>query len=305
MPYNSIIILGPTASGKTKLAAHIAYALQGQIISVDSRQVYRQMNIGTGKDYSEYTIHEKNIPFHLIDTMNAGEQYNVHQFKTDATWAIKTILEQQQLPILCGGTGLYMDALLQPMQYTSVPRNDMLRAQLQSSTSAQLLDMFQQLPTCSYTHLADTSTDKRLVRAIEIIQYIHQHGEPVPAHTLLQPLIIGLHLPLQQRRARIANRLLTRLENGLIDEVEQLLKTLKPERLIYYGLEYKYVTLYLQGILSLDALKEQLTIAIQQYAKRQMTYFRKMEKDGKKIEWIDATLPIDELVKQVINLFNN
>jgi tRNA dimethylallyltransferase len=285
---NLIVILGPTASGKTKLAAGIAAALRTEIISADSRQVYQQMDIGTGKDLDEFTVNGYHIPHHLIDIIPAGERYHIHQFTTDFFAAFNHVQSLNKTPILCGGTGLYMDAILSNYEYTSVPINEDLRVQLQTHTKPELEKLFSALAAHPYKKNVDTSTTKRLIRGIEIITYLHQHSFTPTPFPKVNPIIFGTHVSVEKRRANIKKRLLDRLQNGLVEEVENLLKTISKEQLVYYGLEYKFVTLFLTGVLSYEHMQQQLLVAIQQYAKRQMTYFRKMERDGKHIIWIDA-----------------
>ncbi len=299
MQPNLIVILGPTASGKTKLAAHLAHALHTDIISADSRQVYREMNIGTGKDLSEYTIHNEQIPYHLIDILNAGERYHIHQFTNDFFDAFHNIHQQHKTPILCGGTGLYIDAILSNYEYTGVPINEELRVQLSTFSKTELEKIFSELPPHAYKKKVDISTTKRLIRGIEIITYLHQHHFTPTPFPKVHPIIFGTHVSLQKRRENIEKRLTERLQNGLVEEVEKLLKTISKEQLVYYGLEYKFVTLYLTGELTYDQLHQQLLVAIQQFAKRQMTYFRKMEREGKQILWIDASQTIEKQLLEI------
>lgn len=287
-----LVILGPTASGKTRLAVQMAYRLisEGQpaeIISADSRQVYRGMNIGTGKDLIEYCVDEQAIPYHLIDIVEAGESYNVFRYQQDFDRAMADILGRGAVPILCGGSGLYIEAALRPDALLAVAPDEILRAELGTLTDQELLNRFAQTPS-AYSAKADTSTRKRLIRAIEIGTYLNAHPDATPAPRPPLPLyrVIGLDLPVALRRQRISHRLRDRLQNGLIEEVEQLLKAgILPEKLIFYGLEYNYVTRYILGQLTYDELVIQLETAIHQFAKRQMTYFRKMEREGLAIEW--------------------
>lgn len=286
-----LVILGPTASGKTRLAVQLAQQLIGEgrpaeLISADSRQVYRGMDIGTGKDIAEYTVDGQTIPYHLIDIVEAGEAYNVFQYQQDFDRAMQDILSRNAVPILCGGSGLYIEAALRPEAMLAVPPNDGLRAALDTLTDAQLHDRFRQVPSdCSAK--ADTSTRKRLIRAIEVGTYLSTHPDALPRLRLALPpyRVFGLNPPVNVRRERISRRLHDRLQHGLIEEVEQLLQHISPEKLIYYGLEYKYVTQYVLGQLPYTDMVNQLETAIHQFAKRQMTYFRKMERDGLVIEW--------------------
>ncbi len=304
--YNLIVILGPTASGKTKLAAALAHQLHTHIISADSRQVYKRMNIGTGKDYDDYTINNQTIPYHLIDILEPGERYNLHEFMRDFFATFKQLQTQQISPILCGGTGLYIDSVLRNLTYASVPNNQDIRKSIAHLTHPELTAYFNQMPLTDFTPKADLSTLKRTIRAIEINHYLQHHTFTVPVTPDIKPIIFGLDVSLELRRSRITQRLQHRLKNGLIDEVEQLLKEgITHEQLQYYGLEYKFVSQYLLGLMSKEALEELLNIAIQQFAKRQMTYFRKMEKDGHVIHWIDASFDVHEQLKQVQAILNS
>jgi len=299
-----IIILGPTASGKTKLAASLAKTLQSEIISADSRQVYSNMNIGTGKDYDEYLIDNYKIPTHLIDIVPVGNAYHIDQFKNDFKASFNSITAKSKIPILCGGSGLYIDAVISNYQFTAVPKNEQLRQQLVEKNRDELIQIFSSMPPSEFTSVADTSTTKRLIRAIEITTFLMHHPLPKVANPVKNPIIFGLNLPLRTRRENIEKRLKYRLQNGLIEEVQQLLKQFSPEQLIYYGLEYKYVTHYLTQKMAVAELETQLTAAIQQYAKRQMTYFRKMERDGKIIHWIDASQPPQNQLTELITILN-
>lgn len=292
--YNLLTILGPTACGKTTFAVQAALALDGEIISADSRQVYRGMNIGTGKDLTEYSVHGEKIPTHLIDIVDAGYQYNVYEFQRDFVHAFNDISQRGKLPILCGGTGLYLETALQGYRMQEVPENAALREQLADKPLVELeyiLKQYKPLHNCT-----DIDTAKRAIRAIEIADYYQYNPEKErAAYPTLHPLILGLAINRDARRQRITKRLNERLDEGLVDEVRHLLeKGLSPESLIYYGLEYKYVTLYLTGILTHEQMVEQLEIAIHQFAKRQMTWFRGMERRGIFIRWIDATMPLEE-----------
>ncbi|WP_158799572.1 tRNA (adenosine(37)-N6)-dimethylallyltransferase MiaA [Pedobacter sp. L105] len=285
-----LIILGPTASGKTKLAVNMADVLGGEIISADSRQVYRDMDIGTGKDLLEYHLNGHDIPYHLINIREAGGTYNVNAFKEDFYEVLGQLKIKQKLPILCGGTGMYIHSLLQNHQYTAIPVNETLRAELPLHDIQALRDHLAVYPL-SMTAQADLSSAKRLIRAIEIADYLQHHSFTEAVFPELDPLIIGLAGSVESRRERILKRLEERFEEGLIDEVAGLIRSgVDPEVLRFYGLEYKFVTDYLQNRLNFEDLKEQLYIAIRQFAKRQMTFFRKMEKDGVKITWLDTDL---------------
>lgn len=284
-----LVILGPTASGKTSLAVQMARQLDGEVLSADSRQVYRGMTIGTGKDLAEYSAGGPPVPYHLIDIVDAGADYNVFQYQRDFDVALADVLSRGKTPIVCGGSGLYIEAALRPEAMLPIPPNEGLRAELDQLTDDQLLSRFRADPS-PYTPLADTSTRKRLIRAIEIGTYLNAPERlgnvPTLQRTLPPYRVIGLNPPVPIRRERISRRLRDRLQHGLIEEVGQLLDAgIRPEKLIFYGLEYKFVTEYLLGTLPYDAMVGQLETAIHQFAKRQMTFFRKLERDGLAIEW--------------------
>lgn len=298
-----LIILGPTASGKTKLAVRAASEFGGEVISADSRQVFKGMDIGTGKDLSEYNLLGKAIPYHLINIREAGEQYNVNAFKDDFYAIYSRLTLVNTLPVLCGGTGMYIHSLLQDQSYTAIPVNQDLRDSLPAHDIIALRNLLTAYPASSTAH-ADLSSAKRLVRAIEIAEYLQHHHLAVTEHPALNPLVIGLKTEVEQRRSRILKRLNERFNEGLIEEVADLLKQgVSADMLIFYGLEYKFVTSYLQNELTLPELKEKLYIAICQFAKRQMTFFRKMEKDGVVINWLDAELGTEELMASLTKLY--
>ena len=298
-----LIILGPTASGKTKLAVSVADILDGEIISADSRQVFKDMDLGTGKDLHEYQIGEKLVPYHLINIREAGESYNVNSFKDDFYQIFEHLNQQHKVPVLCGGTGMYMHSILQNHQYTAVPVNEELRTSLSAFDIDALRKVLAGYPAALTAH-ADLSSAKRLVRAIEIAAYLQQHTLTAENRPLLNPLVIGLAGEVDSRRERIYQRLNERFDNGLIAEVEGLLaRGVSAEKLIFYGLEYKFITEYLQNKLTLPDLKEKLYIAIRQFAKRQMTFFRKMEKDGIMINWLDSSSGTAQLTQEVIKLY--
>lgn len=283
------------------MATHLAYKVNGEIISADSRQVYRGMSIGTGKDLGEYIVNNQPIPYHLIDNVEAGDSYNVHRFQQDFQQAYSSILQRGRTPILCGGTGLYIEAILKQHQFTSIPVDEKLREALSHYSDEELLHKFNSTPS-SYTPLADTSTRKRLMRAIEIALFLQHHPLSVISYPSINYQIFGLNLPVEERRARITQRLYERLQNGMIEEVKELLEQgISTEKLIYYGLEYKFITEYLLGTLEYNTMVERLNIAIHQFAKRQMTFFRKMERDGMKIHWLDALLPTEKLIEIILN----
>jgi tRNA dimethylallyltransferase len=304
-PYNLIVILGPTASGKTKLAASISNSLHAEIISADSRQVYRDMNIGTGKDYADYTINRTTIKHHLIDIVEAGAHYHLHQYMQDFTTVYQSIRNQNKIPVLCGGTGLYIDAVLKGYEYASVPINEELRNSLKEKSHEELIHLFKSLTATNYTPLADISTVKRTIRAIEICSYLLQNKHSITPKFVIKPIVFGLNPDVNIRRKKIEERLELRLQNGLIEEVQTLLnKGVSGDKLFFYGLEYKFVMQYLKGELSIEELKAKLTIAIQQFAKRQMTFFRKMERDGLTIHWIDGSLSLKEQSDYLLKTLN-
>lgn len=298
-----LIILGPTASGKTKLAVKLAEALKGEIISADSRQIFRGMDIGTGKDLSEYVVNGKVIPYHLIDIKEAGERYNVNEFKEDFFAVFQKLTDQSVLPILCGGTGMYVHSILQNHEYTAIPVNSELRDTLKELDNELLRNKLSAYPS-EFTKQADQSSHKRMIRAIEIAEYLMHHDLQAIERPVIDPLVIGLTSDVELRRQKVINRLELRFNEGMIDEVKKLIaEGVTKEDLIFYGLEYKFIAAYLFDELSYSELKERLAIAICQFAKRQMTFFRKMEKDGIKINWFKTELNPDELFDSVLSTF--
>lgn len=305
-----ITILGPTACGKTAVATQLAARIgDAEIISADSRQVFRGMDIGTGKDLNEFTIHHSSftiqIPYHLIDIAEAGTKYSVFEFQRDFLQAYNDICSREKTPILCGGTGLYIESVLRAYKLVEVPVNPPLRAELEGKSLEELTAL---LSTYKRLHnTTDVDTARRAIRAIEIEEYYRQHriDETQPFPTL-HSLTIGLDVPRELRRQRITARLHRRLEEeGMVEEVQRLLDSGIPtETLISYGLEYRYLTLYLTGQLTRDEMVRQLEIAIHQFAKRQMTYFRGMERRGVSIHWIDATRDVKDMVDDIITLMN-
>jgi tRNA dimethylallyltransferase len=299
--YNLLIILGPTASGKTQFAAEMAFRLNGEIISADSRQVYRRMNLGTGKDYDDYNVNDTEIPVHLIDIHEPGYKYNVYEFQQDFFKVYNEIVKSDKMPILCGGTGLYIEAVTKQYKLLSVPVNALLRNELEKKSLEEL-----KIILGSYKKLhnkTDTDTKKRAIRAIEIEEYYLNHPESKLNLPVLYPKYIGMKCDREQRRVRITERLKLRLQSGMIDEVEVLIKEgIGHEDLIYYGLEYKYITLYLTGKIGYDEMFSQLNVAIHQFAKRQMTWFRKMERDGCPIYWINTNLPMNEKIEMATDI---
>lgn len=289
-----LIILGPTASGKTKLAVNLANELGAEIISADSRQIFKGMDIGTGKDLDEYLINSNQIPFHLIDIKDAGEKYNVNLFKEDFYKSLQSIRENHSLPILCGGTGMYIHSILQNHELTAVPIDETLRAELVRHSKDILVHQLSSYPE-NLRKNVDYSSSKRLIRAIEIAEYFKKNDFIKLDRPIINPFVIGLKSEVEIRRKKILDRLETRLNTGLIEEVEGLIANgIGIDILNFYGLEYKFIAAYLTNQIDLQTLKERLGTAICQYAKRQMTFFRKMEKDGVKINWLNAN---DEFLK--------
>jgi tRNA dimethylallyltransferase len=299
MKYNLITILGPTATGKTGLAAHLAAKINGEIISADSRQVYRGMDLGTGKDYADYFVDGVEIPSHLVDIEEAGVHYNVFRFQTDFIRVFNEIQSRNKFPVLCGGSGLYIEAVLKNYRLTEVPPNRELRKELEGKNLEELTEILKNLKPKLHNH-TDVETDRRAIRAIEIEKYYAENPQFDSTFPEIRSLNIGIDFDRELRRQRITTRLKQRLDEGMLDEVRKLLDSgLTPEQLIYYGLEYKYLTLHLTGKLSYDEMFRQLEIAIHQFAKRQMTWFRGMEKRGTKIYWIDGHLPMEEKVGKI------
>ena len=302
-----ITILGPTASGKTPVAARLAVEIDGEVISADSRQVYRRMDIGTGKDLADYVFDDNLIPYHLIDIREPGTKYNLFEYQQDFFDAYQDIRSRGKVPILCGGTGLYIEAVLKGYHLSPVPQNQELRNRLEGKSLAELTQMLTELKqkTGSNMHnTTDVDSCQRAIRAIEIETYNIEHPTPRRELPPVDSIIIGIDIDRELRREKITRRLKARLDEGMVDEVKALLEEgISPEDLIYYGLEYKFVTEYLIGQTSYDEMFTRLEIAIHQFAKRQMTWFRGMERRGFKINWIDATFPMDEkieIIKQLI-----
>ncbi len=299
--YDLIAILGPTASGKTSFAATLAYELDTEIISADSRQIYREMDLGTGKDLADYTVNGKQIPYHLIDIAEPGYKYNVFEYQRDFLNAYQSIKQKGRLPVLCGGTGLYLESVLKGYQLIPVPENPELRTRLAGKTLEELTDILSNYKTLHNS--TDVDTAKRAIRAIEIEEYYATHDLSAREFPSINSLIIGVDIDRELRREKITKRLRQRLDEGMVEEIRQLLnKGIQPEDLIYYGLEYKYLTLYVTGEISFEEMFKQLEIAIHQFAKRQMTWFRGMERKGFKIHWIQASMPTDEKIELVKKL---
>lgn len=299
--YELITILGPTASGKTSLAAALAAKLDTEIISGDSRQVYREMDIGTGKDLADYIVDGKQIPYHLIDIRDAGEKYNVFEYQHDFHKAFDLIRNKGKLPILCGGTGMYIEAVLKGFKLLDVPQNPSLRESLKGKSLQELEQILASYKTLH--NKTDVDSAQRAIRAIEIEEYYKKEAPDKNEYNPINSLIIGVNIDRELRRAKISKRLRDRLDEGMVDEIRSILQSgVKPEDLIYYGLEYKFLTQYIIGELTYEEMVSQLEIAIHQFAKRQMTWFRGMERRGFSIHWIDATLPMKEKIQQITEL---
>jgi len=304
MKNNCIVILGPTASGKTHLACNLAYHLNGEIISADSRQVYKHLDIGTGKDLNEYVINGEKINYHLIDVFEPGEQFYLHDFIRELKIAFDKITAQNKLPIICGGTGLYLDTLRKDFSFTQIKENENLRKELEELSKEDLIKKLK-----SYNHQesqnVDLNSKKRLIRAIEIAEHFkNTEAKLEPASLPYHPYYIGIISEVEKRRGLIYKRLISRLNNGLIEEVEILLANgITHERLQFLGLEYKFISLYLQQKISKEELILQLSTAINQFAKRQMTWFRRMEKEGVKINWVEKTFDVEQVVSEIKNHF--
>ena len=303
MKYDLITILGPTASGKTPLAAALADRLGAEIISGDSRQVYRRMDLGTGKDLVDYTVEGRQVPYHLIDIVEPGYKYNVFEYQRDFLKAYQEITAKNKLPILCGGTGMYIESVLKGYRLLPVPENPELRTSLEGKSLEELTGIL-----AGYKKLhnsTDVDTAKRAIRAIEIEEYYKQQPLEYREFPSLKSLIIGVDIDRELRREKITRRLKQRLDEGMVEEVRGLLaEGIDPENLIYYGLEYKFLTQYAIGELTFEEMFHQLEIAIHQFAKRQMTWFRGMERRGFTIHWLDATLSMEEKIEQITKLIN-
>ena len=314
-----ITILGPTASGKTPVAAHLAAEIGGEIISADSRQVYRRMDIGTGKDLADYIVDGRQIPYHLIDIREPGTKYNLFEYQQDFLDAYEDIRSRGAVPILCGGTGLYIEAVLKGYHLSPVPQNQELRDSLEGKSLTELTEMLTELKAKTGSNMhntTDVDSCQRAIRAIEIETYNLEHPTPRRELPPVDSIIIGLDIDRELRREKITRRLKARLEERqqvgasagmtMVDEVKALLdEGIPADDLIYYGLEYKFVTEYLTGKTTYDEMVTRLEIAIHQFAKRQMTWFRGMERRGFHINWIDATLPMEDKVAKIIQIVNS
>ncbi len=301
MKYDIITILGPTASGKTSLATRLALMMgNAEIISADSRQVYRGMDIGTGKDLADYEIEGVSIPYHLIDIADAGEKYNLFQFQQDFWNAYNDIRSRGKFPILCGGTGLYIESVLKSYKMVPVPENPQLRQELEGRSLEELTELLSTYKSLHNT--TDVDTPKRAIRAIEIQQYYREHKIDEREFPSLRSLTIGVNIDRDLRRQKITQRLHDRMQQGMLQEVEGLLQHVPAEDLMYYGLEYKYLTLCCLGQLTREEMLRQLEIAIHQFAKRQMTWFRGMERRGTPIIWQDASESLESRAERIMKL---
>ncbi len=298
--YNCIAIIGTTASGKTKLTCNLSYHLNGEVISADSRQVYKYLNIGTGKDLNEYVVNSQKINYHLIDIAEPDEQFFLHQFCQQLNFAFNLIQLKNKLPIICGGTGLYIDALHKDFSFTQIKENEPLRKLLEHKTKEELRAQIQLFPNELVGHV-DLNSKQRLIRGVEVADYLLKNNiSPQKTKLPYKPLYIGIKTNVEERKQLITQRLLYRLDNGLIEEVEQLLqKGITHQRLQFLGLEYKFVSLYLLGDLTKTQLTEQLQTAIFQFAKRQQTWFNKLEKEGIKIHWVEKDYNLEEVIELI------
>ncbi len=298
-----LVVTGPTATGKTGFAVSLAREVNGEIISADSRQVYRGMSIGTGKDLEEYNAGGKSVPYHLIDICDAGEEYNVFRFKQDFESVYNDITARGKTPVLCGGSGLYIESVLKDYKLLNVPVNEKLRKELETMSDEELSSMLSELTVPH--NISDTSYRKRLIRAVEIALWQKDHPVDDPVNNL-KYIIFGIHFERETIKKRITQRLRQRLDEGMVREAQLLLNEgVSKEKLIYYGLEYKYLSEYLDGQYSYNDMFQKLNSAIHRFAKRQMTWFRKMERDGMKINWIDGNLPDEEKVRYALDILKS
>ena len=299
--YDLLVVTGPTASGKTTLAAAIAERTGGEIISADSRQVYRGMNLGTGKDYDDYLVNGTHIPCHLIDIADPGYKYNVFEYQRDFIKVYSDLKKRKIFPVVCGGSGMYADSIITGYKMYEVPPDSGLRIELEKKSLEELKEIL--LTFKDLHNTTDIDTRKRVIRAIEIEHFSRNKGKPFGEFPKVKSLHIGIMFDRDTRRKRITERLKQRLDSGMVDEVKHLIDLgIQTETLIYYGLEYKFITFYLTGQINYEEMVRDLEIAIHQFAKRQMTWFRGMERRGIKIHWIDGELPLKEKVQKVMEL---
>jgi len=302
LKYNLLVVLGPTASGKTSFAAHLATITGSEIISADSRQVYRGMDIGTGKDLDDYMVEGKEIPYHLIDIVEAGYKYNVFEYQQDFFKIFSEIMSRGVLPLMCGGSGMYIEAVIEKYRLISVPENPILREELKLFSDQDLSERLKDMRTTHNT--SDFENRKRLIRAIEIAAYYKSHPQKDLDFPQINPCIIGIRYDRATERSRITSRLKDRLEHGMLDEVSRLSKKVDVATLEFYGLEYKYLSWYLSGKISYEEMFGSLNTAIHQFAKRQMTWFRRMEKKGHKIHWIDGELSMTDKLQKTTKILS-
>lgn len=299
-----LTILGPTAGGKTSLAAKMAFILDGEIISADSRQVYRGMDLGTGKDLEDYIVEGKQIPYHLIDIVDAGYKYNVYEYQKDFLKVYSELQKREKYPVLCGGSGMYLEAVLKGYKLVPVPANENLRNELEKKDTRELTAILKSFKKLHNT--SDIDSRKRLIRAIEIEMYYDESKDIDDYFPKINSLIVGVKYDRNSRRKRISERLKQRLDDGMIDEVKRIIETgVSPEILIYYGLEYKYLTQFILGKITYDEMFKQLETAIHQFAKRQMTWFRGMERKGFKIHWLDGFASMNEKTERIVELLQS
>jgi tRNA dimethylallyltransferase len=301
--YNLIAIMGPTASGKTSFAAQLAYRIKGEVISADSRQVYRNMNQGTGKDYSDYRVDEFQVPAHLIDIVDPGYKYSIFEYQRDFIRVYHDIISRGKFPVLCGGSGMYIDAATRGYRLDEVPRNDTLRTELGSKSLDELRDILSTMKTLH--NKTDIDTTEHALKAIEIENYYRAYPTSQPGLPDLSTLFIGVRFEREIERNRITERLQKRLQQGMVEEVRELLKSGMPaDILTYYGLEYRYITWFVLGKLDYQTMVSRLNTAIHQFAKRQRTWFRKMEREGCHIHWLDGNMPLSEKIETALQLMN-
>jgi tRNA dimethylallyltransferase len=301
IPYDILVITGPTASGKTSLASAVAARVGGEVISADSRQVYRGMDIGTGKDLDDYIVDGRKIDAHLIDIADPGYKYNVFEYQRDFLKVYEDMLKREKFPVVCGGSGMYVDSIVSGYKLVEVPPDMQMREALEKKPMEELTAILRSFK--SLHNITDVDTKKRAIRAIEIEKYYASLGSRVTSFPKVKALIVGVAFDRDSRRARISERLRYRLVNGMVAEVKELMgKGLSKEDLIYYGLEYKYITLYLNGSLSYEEMFKTLETEIHRFAKRQMTWFRGMERRGIKIHWLDGFMPMEEKICQILRL---
>lgn len=293
-----ITILGPTASGKTTVAANVAYRMNGEVISADSRQVYRNMNIGTGKDYDDYSIEGREVSCHLLDICEAGEKYSVYRYQKDFLTVYNEIVSREKLPVMCGGTGMYIESILEGYRLISVPVNYSLRDNLEGKSMEELTNILKAYKELH--NITDITRRETTVRAIEIAKYYSDHNYEESELPEIDSLVVGIKFDRNSRRKRISDRLRARFEDGMVEEVKSLLESgVSEETLIYYGLEYKFITWYLQEKISYDEMFSQLETSIHKFAKRQMTWFKRMERKGINIRWMDGYMSLDEKIEKV------